>query len=44
MADSSRVIKELKACAKDAELSGCSCEKVGGDLKHLKGTIKGPDG
>ena len=41
---SGRIGKELKECARDAEASGCTAEAVGGDMRHLRGTIKGPEG
>ncbi len=44
MADASRVVKELAACAKDEELTGVKAVKVDGSIKHLRGTINGPEG
>ena len=41
---SGRIGKELVECARDAEASGCTAEAVGGDTRHLRGTIKGPEG
>ena len=39
-----RIRKELAECSKDPETSGITATPVGGSLKHLTGTLKGPVG
>lgn len=39
-----RIRKELAECSKDPETSGITAEPVGGSLKHLTGTLRGPVG
>ena len=37
-----RLIKELKECSVDQDLTGITATPVGESLEHLKGTLKGP--